>query len=75
MQIASGGLFCFVHLEHEFLPGLAPVDLCAQLFQQRDLAALSSLEKLQDHHLFSAAQRPQRKAHGSGGLALAVAVI
>ena len=42
---------------------------------QRDLAALSSLEKLQAHHLYSAAQRPQRKAHGSGGLALAVAVV
>ena len=40
---SSSGLFGFVHLKNEFLPGLAPVDGGAQLFQQRDLAALPAL--------------------------------
>ena len=43
LQSASSGLFDIVHLKNEFLPGLAPVDDCAQLFQQRDLPALPTL--------------------------------
>ena len=43
LQGAGSGLFGFVHLKDEFLPGLAPVDGGAQLFQQRDLAALPAL--------------------------------
>ena len=43
LQSAGSGLFGFVHLKDEFLPGLAPVNGGAQLFQQRDLAALPAL--------------------------------
>ena len=75
LQLAGGFLFRFVHLEHEFLPCLAAVHLCTQLFQQRHLAAFAAFEELQDHHPLSAAHGPQSKAHGSGGLALAITVI
>ena len=75
LQGPRGGLFGVVHLKDEFLPGLAPVDRGPQLLQQRDLPALATLQELHDDHLFSAAQCTQRKAHGGGGLALAVAVI
>ena len=43
LQSAGSGLFGFVHLKDEFLPGLAPVDGGTQLFQQRDLPALPAL--------------------------------
>ena len=43
LQSAGSGLFGFVHLKDEFLPGLAPVNGSTQLFQQRDLAALPAL--------------------------------
>ena len=43
LQGAGSGLFGFVHLKDEFLPGLTPVDGGAQLFQQRDLSALPAL--------------------------------
>ena len=75
LQRAGLGLFGVVHLKNEFLPGLAAVELCTQLLQQRDLAALPALEKLQHGHPFSAAQRPQSKPHGRRCLALSVAVI
>ena len=48
LQLAGGFLFRFVHLEHEFLPRLAAVHLCTQLFQQRHLAAFAAFEELQD---------------------------
>ena len=75
LQSAGSGLFGFVHLKNKFLPGLTPVDGGTQLFQQRHLAAFAAFEELQDHHPLSAAHGPQSKAHGSGGLALAITVI
>ena len=43
LQSAGSGLFGFVHLKDEFLPGLATVNDSAQLFQQRDFPALPAL--------------------------------
>ena len=43
LQSAGSGLFGFIHLKDEFLPGLAPVNGGAQLLQQRYLAALPAL--------------------------------
>ena len=43
LQSAGSGLFRLVHLKNKFLPGLAPVNDSAQLFQQRNLSALPAL--------------------------------
>ena len=72
LQRAGGGLFALVHLKDELLPRLAPVNSGPQLPQQSHLAAVRPFQKLHHHHPAALPQRPQRQAHGRGGLALAL---
>ena len=75
LQFPGRGLFLRRHLKDEFLPGLAPVDLRAKLGQKRYLAAVPSLQKLDDDHPLPGPQRTERKTHSGGGLSLSVAPV